>query len=158
MNKALGGGSVMDIGVYPIFLSALILGEPYLIQTVSELTTTGVDKYANMIMKYPDGETAHLLSAINFNTGIEAEIIGEKGFIKIKNPWFKATDFSVHLPDNITQNFSMPHECNGFEHEIKEVMHCLENNLLQSKKMPHQLTLLVSKIMDEVLKQAGVEY
>jgi predicted dehydrogenase len=158
MNKALGGGSVMDIGVYPIFLSALILGEPCVIQTVSALTSTGVDKYANMIMKYPDGETAHLLSAINFNTSIEAEIIGEKGTIKIKSPWFKATDFSVHLPDDIAQNFSMPHVCNGFEHEIKEVMHCLDNNLLQSNKMPHHLTLLVSKIMDEILKQAGVVY
>jgi predicted dehydrogenase len=158
LNKALGGGSVMDVGVYPIFLSALILGEPSLIQTVSELTTTGVDEYANMIMKYPNGETAHLLSAINFNTSIEAEIIGEKGTIKIKSPWFKATDLSVHLPDGITQNFSMPHECNGFEHEIKEVMHCLDNNLLQSNKMPHHSTLLVSKIMDEVLRQAGVVY
>ena len=158
MNKALGGGSVMDVGVYPIFLSALILGEPSLIQTVSELTTTGVDEYANMIMKYPNGETAHLLSAINFNTGIEAEIIGEKGTIKIKSPWFKATDLSVHSPDGITQNFSMPHECNGFEHEIKEVMHCLDNNLLQSNKMPHHSTLLVSKIMDEVLRQAGIVY
>jgi predicted dehydrogenase len=158
LNKALGGGSVMDVGVYPIFLSALILGEPSLIQTVSELTTTGVDEYANMIMKYPNGETAHLLSAINFNTSIEAEIIGEKGTIKIKSPWFKATDLSVHLPDGITQNFSMPHECNGFEHEIKEVMHCLDNNLLQSNKMPHHSTLLVSKIMDEVLRKAGVVY
>ena len=158
LNKTLGGGSVMDVGIYPIFLSALILGEPSLIQTVSELTTTGVDKYANMVMKYPNGETAHLLSSINFNTGIEAEIIGEKGSIKIKSPWFKATDFSVHLPDDITQNFSMPHVCNGFEHEIKEVMHCLDNNLPESHKMPHHLTLLVSKIMDEVLRQAGVVY
>lgn len=158
MNKSLGGGSVMDIGVYPIFLSALILGAPSLIQVVSEITTTGVDEYANMVMKYPGGETAHLLSAINFNSGIEAEIIGEKGTIKIESPWFKATHLSVYLPDDITQTFSEPHECNGFEHEIKEVMHCLDNNLLQSNKMPHHLTLLVSKIMDEVLRQAGVGY
>ncbi|MEO5648361.1 MAG: Gfo/Idh/MocA family oxidoreductase [Ginsengibacter sp.] len=158
LNKTLGGGSVMDVGVYPIFLSALILGAPSLIQSVSNLTVTGVDEYANMIMKYPNGETAHLLSAINFNSGIEAEIIGTKGSIKVHNPWFKATDVSVHLPGGATQNFSIPHLCNGFEYEIKEVMHCLDNNLLQSNKMPHHLTLLVSKIMDEVLRQAGVVY
>ena len=52
----------------------------------------------------------------------------------------------------------MPHTGNGFEHEIKEVMHCLDNGLLQSTKVPHQLTLSVSKIMEEILNQAGVVY
>ena len=56
------------------------------------------------------------------------------------------------------KSFSMPHLCNGFEHEIKEVMHCLDNGLLQSNKVPHHLTLSVSKIMDEILRQAGVFY
>jgi predicted dehydrogenase len=158
LNKALGGGSVMDIGVYPIFLASLILGEPSIIQTVSKLTETGVDKYANVILQYTNGETAHVLSTIGFNTTIEAEIIGTKGRIKVDNPWFKATDFSVYLNDGTTQRFSMPHLCNGFEYEIKEVMHCLDNGLLQSSKMPHQLTLSVSKTMDEILRKAGVFY
>ena len=157
-NKALGGGSVLDVGVYPISLATLILGEPSVIKTISKLSVTGVDEYANVVMQYANGETAHVLSAINFNTPVEAEIIGTKGSIKIENPWFKATDFSVHLNDGTMQNFSMPHLCNGFEHEIKEVMHCLDNGLLQSNKVPHNLTLSVSKIMDEVLRQAGVVY
>jgi predicted dehydrogenase len=157
-NKALGGGSVMDIGVYPIFLSALIFGEPSVIKTVSRLTTTGVDEYANIILQYANGQTAHLISTINFNTNIEAEIIGTKGRIKISNPWFKATDFSVILNDGTTQHFSVPHASNGFEHEIKEVMHCLDNGLKQSNKIPHHLTLSVSKIMEEILRQAGVSY
>ena len=157
-NKALGGGSVMDIGIYPIFLATLIFGEPTLIKTVSRLSVTGVDEYANIVLQYANGETAHVLSTINFNTAIEAEITGTKGGIKINNPWFKATDFSLHLNDGTTQQFSMPHAANGFEHEIKEVMHCLDNGLLQSTKVPHQLTLSVSKIMEEILNQAGVVY
>jgi predicted dehydrogenase len=157
-KKALGGGSVMDIGVYPIFLATLILGEPSIIQTVSKLTETGVDEYANVVLQYPNGQTAHVLSTISLNTAIEAEIIGSKGRIKVYNPWFKATDFSVYLNDGTTQSFSMPHLCNGFEYEIKEVMRCLGNGLLQSNQIPHNLTLSVSKIMDEVLRQAGVFY
>lgn len=157
-NKSLGGGSVMDIGIYPIFLATLILGAPTTIKTVSKLTATGVDAVANVILQYPDGQTAHLLSTIEFNTALEAEIIGTKGRIKIAEPWFKATEFSVHLNDGTTQNFSIPHLRNGFEHEIKEVMHCLDNGLLQSNKVPHQLTLLISKIMEEILNQAGVTY
>ncbi|MDB5276272.1 MAG: gfo/Idh/MocA family oxidoreductase [Ferruginibacter sp.] len=157
-DKALGGGSVMDIGIYPIFLAALIFGEPSVIKSVSKLAETGVDTYASILLQYPAGESAHLLSTIDFNTPIEATIIGTKGRIQIHNPWFKATAITVHLNDGTQQDFDMPHQSNGFEHEIKEVMYCLDNGLLQSHKVPHQLTLLISKIMDEVLQQAGVNY
>ncbi len=157
-DKALGGGSVMDIGIYPIFLATLILGEPTDIKTVSKLTATCVDEYANVVMQYANGQTANILSAININTSLEAEIIGTKGMIKINNPWFKATEFSVVLNDGTTQNFSMPHASNGFEHEVREVMDCLDKGLLQSNKVPHKLTLSISKIMEEILQQAGVTY
>ena len=157
-NKSLGGGSMMDIGIYPLYLATMIFGNPSSIKTVSKLTAAQVDEYMNVVLQYADGETAHLLCSISFNTAIEAEIIGTKGKIKIHNPWFKATNFSVHLNDGTVHNFSMPHLCNGFEHEILEVMHCLDNGLLQSEKMPHQLTLCISKIMEEVLQQAGVVY
>jgi predicted dehydrogenase len=158
LNKNLGGGSVMDIGIYPIFLATLILGEPAVIKSVSKLSATGVDEYASAVMQYTNGATAHILSTINFNTAIEAEIIGTKGRIKINNPWFKATDISLILNDGTAQHFSMPHAGNGFEHEIKEVMHCLDNGLLQSSKVPHHLTIAISKIMEEILRQAGVVY
>ena len=157
-NKSLGGGSMMDVGIYPLFFATLLLGEPSLAKAVYKLSVTGVDEYVNVVLQYPDGETAHLLSSIHFNTAIEAEIIGTKGRIKIKNPWFKATDFSVYLADETVQKFSIPHLSNGFEYEIMEVMNCLDKGLLQSEKMPHQLTLLISKIMEDVLVQGGVVY
>ncbi len=157
-NKSLGGGSVLDVGIYPIFLATLIFGNPSTIKTVSKLTETGVDEYANILLQYSNGQTAHLLSSISFNTSVEAEIIGTKGRIKIANPFFKATDFTLILNDGNKEHFSMPHACNGFEHEIKEVMYCLNNGLLQSNKIPHRLTIAVSKIMDKVLQQAGVVY
>ncbi|MEO7766660.1 MAG: Gfo/Idh/MocA family oxidoreductase [Ferruginibacter sp.] len=157
-NKALGGGSIMDVGIYPLYLATMLLGEPSVIKTIAKLAATGIDEYANIILQYANGATAHLLSAINFNTGIGAQIIGTKGKIIINNPWFKATEFSVHLNDDTIQSFSMPHLCNGFEYEIQEVMHCIDNGLLQSMNVPHYLTLSVSKIIDDVLQQAGVVY
>ena len=157
-NKALGGGSVMDVGIYPISLAAIILGEPSSIKSFSKLTETGVDEYANIMMQYPDGQTSNVLSSIGFNTFIEAGIIGTKGRIKIDQPWFKATDFDLILNDGKIEHFSIPHLSNGFEHEIMDVINCLDGGLLQSNKVPHQLTLTTSNIMDEVLKQAGVIY
>ena len=157
-NKALGGGSLMDVGIYPLFLATLILGEPTTIKTISKLTVTNVDEYTNVILQYENEATAQLLSTISFDTAIEAEIIGTKGRIEIKNPWFKATDFSLHLNDGSTENFTIPHESNGFEHEIREVMRCLYYGLLQSDLMPHRLTLSISKTMEEILRQANVAY
>ncbi len=157
-NKSLGGGSMMDVGIYPLFLATWLLGEPTLVKAVSKLSITNVDEYTNIILQYPDGQSAHLISSIQFNTAIEAEIIGTKGRIKIKNPWFKATELEVYLADEEVQNFSMPHKSNGFDYEIQEVMSCLDKGLLESEKMPHQLTLLISKIMEDILMQVGVVY
>ena len=157
-NKSLGGGSMMDVGIYPLFLATWLLGEPTLVKAVSKLSITNVDEYTNIILQYPDGQSAHLISSIQFNTAIEAEIIGTKGRIKIKNPWFKATELEVYLADEEVQNFSMPHKSNGFDYEIQEVMSCLDKGLLESEKMPHHLTLLISKIMEDILTQVGVVY
>jgi predicted dehydrogenase len=157
-KKALGGGAMLDVGVYPLYLATLILGNPTCVKSVSKLSVTGIDEYTNMVLQYASGATAHLVCSINFNTAIEAEIIGTKGRIKIENPWFKATAFSLHLNDETIENFYFSHECNGFEHQIKEVMHCLDNGLLQSNYMRHELSLSLSKTSDEILRQAGVEY
>lgn len=157
-KMALGGGSVMDVGIYPIALATIILGAPSVIKSVSKLTASRADEYANILLQYPGGQSAQLISSINFNTPLEATIIGTKGRIKIDTPWFKATDFTLILNEGHSEHFSLPHQSNGFEHEIKEVMHCLDNGLLQSDKVPHQLTITLSNIMAEVLQQAGVVY
>jgi len=157
-NKALGAGSLLDVGIYPLFLATTLLGEPSLIKSITKLTGTGVDEYCNMSLQYAGGASAQLVCGISFQSPITADIIGTKGRINIHNPWFKATDFSVYLEDGTTEDFSIPHGCNGFEHEVIEVMHCLEKGLLQSEKMPHQLTLSMSRIMEDVLNEAGIVY
>jgi len=157
-KKALGGGSMLDVGVYPLYLATSLLGVPDQIKVISKLGETGVDEYTNIALQYTTGATAHLIAAIVFQTNIEATIIGTKGRINIKNPWFKATDFTVQLNEGPIEEFHQPHLSNGFEHEIKEVMHCLDNGLLQSEKVPHALSLSMSKITEAVLKEAGVVY
>ena len=150
-NKALGGGSILDIGIYPIFLATLILGIPTKVQAIVTPTFTGVDETAAMQLQYANGASAQLLSTIAYNTPITATIIGTKGRINIQNPWFKATDITLILNDGTSEHFFMPHQCNGFEYEIAHAMQCLDNGLLQSPKVPHSLTLQISNIMDEVL-------
>jgi len=158
LNKALAGGSILDVGVYPISLATLLLGQPDVVKSVSTLTDTGVDAYSNIILQYPNGATAQLLSSLTFETPKEVVIMGTKGLIKVESPWYMATDFTVILEDGTEKTFHIPHPNNGFEYEIIEVMDCLNNKLLESQLVPHAQTLIVSKIMDELLFQAGVIY
>jgi predicted dehydrogenase len=157
-NKALGGGSILDVGVYSIFLATFFLGEPVSIQSNSRLTATGVDEYSNMILQYPGGQTAHLFTAINIQTKIAATLIGTKGTIELPTPWYKTTDLTLKLLSGETENFHYPHDSNGFEHEIREVTDCLDRGLMECPAMPLDLTLSISKVMDTLLQQAGVRY
>ncbi len=157
-NKTLGGGAMMDVGVYPLYLATSLLGVPGQINVISKLSETGVDEYMNIALQYETGATAQLISSIVFQTNIQATIIGKKARINVKSPWFKATDFVVQKNDGSIENFYLPHLSNGFEHEIKEVMDCLDNGLLQSKKVTHALSLSMSKITEAILKEAGVVY
>lgn len=157
-NKALGGGSLMDVGIYPLSFATMFLGKPESVKVISKMSATGIDEYCNIILGYANGATAHLLSSITFNTAKEATIIGTKGSIKVELPWFKATAFSVNLNDGEAQHYSVPHQSNGFEHEIMEVMNCLDNRLTESDKVPHHFTLTISRLMENILAEIGVNY
>ncbi|CAN5373912.1 Gfo/Idh/MocA family oxidoreductase [soil metagenome] len=154
-NKKLGGGSLLDVGVYNIFLATVLLGKPENLKCVARISDTGIDEYVNLVMTYSNGATAQLLSSIVFNTNTDAHIFGEKGRIIIKDPWSKATDLNIIIDGEMGEKFSEPHECNGFEYQIREVIECLEKGKIESESVPHKLTLIVSKLMDEILLMAG---
>lgn len=157
-NLKLGGGSLLDVGVYPLFLATLLLGEPVSIHSASKLTKTGADEYCNAILKYNNNRSASIFSSITMNSEKHAEIIGTKGKIILQSPWYKATEMLVILNDGDQQSFSMPHGSNGFEHEIMHVMDCLDKSYKESPLMPHDFTLTMSRTMDIILHQMGVVY
>jgi predicted dehydrogenase len=157
-NLKLGGGSLLDVGIYPLFLATLLLGEATSIHSASKLTKTGADEYCNAILKYSGSRSASIFSSITMNSEKDAEIIGTKGKIILKSPWYKATEMIVLLNDGDRQSFSMPHESNGFEHEIMHVMDCLDKGYKESPLMPLDFTLTMSRTMDIILHQMGVSY
>lgn len=154
-NKELGGGSLLDVGVYNIFLATTILGDPSEIKSLAKISETGIDEYVNLVMNYSSGATAQSLSSVIYNTDTDASIFGEKGRIVIKDPWSKATDLIIYANYQEVETFSKPHDCNGFEYEIREAMRCLDAGERESPLVPHHLSLSVSKIMDQVLEQTG---
>lgn len=157
-NLALGGGSLLDVGVYTVFLAHQFLGEPKTIHSLGKLASTGADEYCNIQLQYDGGQTAMIYSSITVKTSLTAEIAGTKGRIYLTAPFYKSNKLILELNNGETSVFDFPHEVNGFEFEIRKVAECLDQGLLENPWMPHEYTLAMARVMDTVAKQVGIDY
>jgi predicted dehydrogenase len=157
-NLALGGGALLDIGVYPLFLCLLLLGEPQNILATGQLAATGADESCHALLQYKEGATAILSSTFAAQTSITAEIAGTEGLIQIPSAWYKNDHFTLKRPGAGPETFQLEPMVNGFEYQIRELMQCVDKGLIESPSMSHDFSLLISGTMDEIRRQIGVRY
>jgi predicted dehydrogenase len=158
----LGGGSLLDIGVYPLFLCLQLLGEPDSIRAAGHLSPTGSDESCHAILQYRDGRSAVFSSTLACPTGITAEIGGTEGLIQLPGPWYKNDKLLLRAgadqKESIPETFQLEPMVNGFEYQIREVMRCLDAGLIESPSMSHAFSLMMSGVMDAIRGQIGVKY
>ncbi len=158
-KKELGGGSLMDIGVYPLFLSLLCLGKPSIIKAKAEFTSTKVDDLCEMHLKYKDNKFANLACSFKVNSPTEAIIKGEKGFIKLHSRFHQCQLIEVFDINNVSvEKKALPYMGNGYVHEIKEVHECINRGKIESELLPHQFSLQLAELLEKVRKQIKLEY
>ncbi|TNE72435.1 Gfo/Idh/MocA family oxidoreductase [bacterium] len=156
-NKSLGGGSLLDIGIYPIYLSLLLFGKPKTVQASARFTSTQVDATCMMMFGYDAGQKAMLESTIETTTPTEAYIFGTEGSIHL-HPRFHHTEKITLNLNGQEQFFEEKYLGNGYIHEIDEVNQCLFNGKTESEKLPMQTSLDLASILDEVRAEIGLEY
>ncbi len=156
LNPELAGGSILDIGIYPIFLAYLILGIPKRILATSNFYKTGAEVQTSMIFNYPNAQ-AVLYSGLVSESEMKAEISGSKGEIFINRRWHEAQGFEMVI-DGETEQFELPTLGKGYAHEIKEVHACLRQGKLQSALWSHQNSLDLMGLMDEVRRQGKIVF
>lgn len=148
-NKNLGGGALLDVGIYAISYSSFIFGNhPKDINSNLYIGKTGVDECVSINLEYEDGKQAQLYAAINLDTVRDANIIGTKGRIRV--PKFSNADTAYILIDGKEEKIEMPFAINGFEYQIKEVVDCINQGKLQSKIMSWKDSIEIMNIMDRV--------
>ncbi len=157
-NKKLGGGSLLDIGIYPIYLSLLTLGLPKKISAMARWTNTGVDSFCAMLFDYENSAKAILDSSIEADTPIEANLYGSKGVIKMHNRWHHSEKISWYQRGQLKETFDLPFIGNGYYHEIEEVHHCLHNGDLESKKLSLKVSKDLITTLDRVRDEIGLQY
>ena len=155
-NPALAGGALLDIGVYPLFLSYLILGMPKEITSKSRLHTNGIDLQTSVILEYENAQ-----SILSFGLESKSDMLGcingEKGAFQLHDRWHETQGYT-HLLDGKRKDYELPTLGYGYSHEIMECQKCISEGRLQSQLWSHQDSLNLITMCDTIRKQNGISY
>jgi len=157
-DPALGGGALLDVGVYPVSLATMLLGEPDRIAAIAALGATGIDENTGMLFGYPGGEVALLATTVRASTLQEAIILGSNGSIRLHSPWWVGNTLTLQRAGHDAEVIVRPFIANGYSHEAMEVADCVRAGRLESEGMSLDESLRVMRIMDAVRAQLGMKY
>ncbi|MEH7883824.1 Gfo/Idh/MocA family oxidoreductase [Bacillus sp. JJ1609] len=158
LNPALGGGALLDVGIYPVSFASMIFGtNPEKILSSAHIGETGVDEQFSIIMSYPSGKTATLNGAFRVSLNNEAYIHGTEGSIRIPS-FFSAKSATLYKDGEEVETFNDDRKSAGYAFEIEEVGKCLNQGLLESTVIPLEESLEIMKLMDEIRGQWGLKY
>jgi predicted dehydrogenase len=160
-DPLLGGGSLLDIGLYPVFLALDILGKPDEIQATMIPAYTGVDDQIAIQFRYNDGKLAQLFSSFTSNMATGADINGDAGRIRLTHRFHGPTTNVEFYPTTVDTKQEVLLETikgNGYEYEAQHVTDCLLAGLTESPIMKHADTLLLMETLDRIREKAGIVY
>ncbi len=156
-NKDLGGGSLLDIGIYPVFAALTLLGKPDTISAKAEFNKTGIDESCNIVFNYQNGVRAHLLSTINKTTTTTATINFEKARLTINRRFHEPTSITI-LHNNQEETISFDVNTNGYNFEAEHVQLMLAQGRTESTVMSFKKSLELIGLLDEIREEIGLVY
>lgn len=155
----LGGGALLDLGVYPVSLASLVFGRPARITGVGTLLPNGLDAQTSIVLSYDSGAHATLTTSLAAQGSNRATIIGTQARIEIDPVWYSSTSFSlIRLRPGTDRRFEYPKVGNGLRHQAIEVGRLLREGATESPDMPLDETVAVMETLDEVRHQIGLTF
>jgi len=156
-NPKLGGGALLDIGIYPVYLALKLLGKPKHIFAETILSSTGVDLETKMDFEYENNVKADLFCSFNQTKENYAFIEFEKASIKL-GPHFHETDKLQIVSENKTTYKDFNYQAKGYHFEIAHVQDCLNQSLTESPLMPLDFSKALIETLDKIRSIVGVNY
>ena len=156
----LGGGALLDLGVYPVAFVQALIGAPVAIVARGRMTDTGVDAAIAAVLEYADGTLATITTSLDTAGPNTVIITGERGRIEVLDNAYE-WPFHVRLVDvegTELGSFTASHEGRGMHYQAMELEALVAQGRTRSEVMSPDDTLDVMQIMDEIRRQVGVRY
>jgi len=157
LDPELGGGALLDVGVYPISLASMILGPPAHVSGLADIGRTGVDEQAGVVLSYGNGALAVLAAAVRTDTPGQAHIVGTEGRIAIEKGWWRGSRMTI-VRSGRAEQIDIPTEGNGMGYEAAEVARCLDQGRTESPVMPLDESVQIMETMDRIRRQWNLKY
>jgi predicted dehydrogenase len=150
-DPELGGGALLDLGVYPVSFASMLLGTPSKMETMIDLAPTGVDQQVSMIFGYDGGAQAYLNTTSRAKTPTTATISGTTARIEVDGDFYAPSAFSLITRTGESRRFEFSTQGRGLHYEAAEVARCVRSGLLESPLMPLSETIAIMGTMESVL-------
>lgn len=159
VEMVLGGGALLDVGIYPLTFATMVLGYDisYLSTAVVKLAS-GVDAQETIALTYSNGALANLYATMLGATDRKGMIYGTKGYIEVENiNCFEAIRV-YDAKHNCIQEIACEEQITGYEYEVQACMQAIADGAVECEEMPHALTITMMGIMDQIRRQWGLVY
>ncbi len=166
LDPRLGGGALLDMGVYPLTFASLFLGEPSAIAATAALSELGADLNLAVSLGYPGGAVASLTATMTSWSPVTASVATERGRIDVPAAFYhpQTVTWTPHETDPGPGGPDEPLEISeeligtGLANEALEVVRCLRNGETESPLVPLDDTVALMRQMDRIREQVGVRY
>lgn len=158
-DPALGGGALLDLGIYPISFAFDILGTPAAIRASASMTATGVDRQTAAIFDYPGGQQALVDCELDAASANRAMVIGTEGWIDIEHTWYNPVPFTVHAVDgSVIERYDQPVNSRGMQYQAAELERLVRAGSTAGTVLPPSESVAIMAAMDEIRRQIGLRY
>lgn len=161
-DPELAGGTILDIGIYNVFMAMSVLGKPDEIEAHMTPAPTGIDEQCSVLFKYKNGAIAQLFSSFVSHLPTEANISGTDGRIKLTNRFYAPESTIEYYPERFDSRqlveIKKHYEGHGYQYEAEHVGECLLKGLTESPVITLDETLERMQVLDEIRRKAGIVY
>ncbi|HWH30358.1 MAG TPA: Gfo/Idh/MocA family oxidoreductase [Mycobacteriales bacterium] len=154
-SPSLGGGALLDVGVYTVDLARLLLGDPADVRATGSLAATGVDAESSLVLTFAGGAHAVLDQSLLTRMPTTSLLVGSAGWAQLDAAFYAPTRLVVQRGDDEPEVHVLPDRRAGFEGELEEVVRCVREGRPESDVLPLAETVATMRVLDEARRQLG---
>jgi predicted dehydrogenase len=157
-DPALGGGVMLDAGVYLVSLASMVFGTPQAVKAAGSISEHGVDEHDAVILEHANGALAMLYVSLRAQQMPDLTLFGDRGKIHVHGPIFAPQRLTLSVHGEAELDLDLPFEGNGYHYQVADAARCIADGRIESAVMPHAETLSIMQTMDEFRRQIGLQY